>query len=550
MLNSNHLPCPCGKSSDAYSVQNGWGKCHRCGQNFNEQESTKSKLNTIVPLRSKSNDEDFQASSSRSTHSVLVPVPDNFHPLTERGISKATAEKYKVSTDFGDNDNLYRYPIFKDGVHVANKVRHKDKKFHWEGDTTGIELFGQHVFPAGCAKSITVLEGQDDALAAFELQGSKYPCVSVHSSGSALKDCKTNYEYLDSFQEIVLCFDADDPGKEAAKKVAPLFKPGKVRIVYLTKHKDANDYLRAKDQAAFVKQWWDAPVFTPDGLLMGGDILDKIINRPEQFTVPYPWESMNKMTYGVRLSELVLMMADTGAGKTTVFKEWAYHILKNPEVKDNQYSVGFLHLEEPVHDTALGLMSIHNSKPYHLPDTDKTKEELTKAHSEVFGDNRTVFYDSFGANDIDVIISKIRHMVALGCKYIFLDHLSIIVSDGEGDERKLLDSISTKLKTLTIELDIAVFAVIHTNRQGLARGSAGPEKVANLHLTLERNKKEADPWRRNVLKITIEKNRFCGKTGPCSWLYYNNETGRVSEMSQEEIDRYEAGETLRDDEQW
>ena len=55
--------------------------------------------------------------------------------------------------------------------------------------------------------------------------------------------------------------------------------------------------------------------------------------------------------------------------------------------------------------------------------------------------------------------------------------MSIIVSDQSGDERKQLDEISTKLKTMTMNLDIAVFCVIHTNRQGEARGSAGPEKV-------------------------------------------------------------------------
>jgi hypothetical protein len=172
--------------------------------------------------------------------------------------------------------------------------------------------------------------------------------------------------------------------------------------------------------------------------------------------------------------------------------------LRNPpqsRSKEKGYGVGFLHLEETNYDTALGLLSIHNNKPYHLPDVDRTIEEITEAHGEVFGDGRAILYDSFGSNDIDTIIGKIRHMVAMGCKYIFLDHLSIIVSDQSGDERKQLDEISTKLKTLTIEQNVAIFCVIHTNRSGQARGSAGPEKVANMHFLLERERKDKDEWR-------------------------------------------------------
>jgi twinkle protein len=252
------------------------------------------------------------------------------------------------------------------------------------------------------------------------------------------------------------------------------------------------------------------------------------------------------MTYGIRLSEFVLFMADTGIGKTSFFKEIAYSILRNPEVKEKDYGVGFLHLEETTYDTALGLLSIHNNKPYHLPDVERTREEITKAHADVFNDGRAILYDSFGSNDIDTIISKIRHMVAMGCKYIFLDHLSIIVSDQSGDERKQLDEISTKLKTLTIEQNISVFAVIHTNRSGQARGSAGPEKISNMHFLIERDKRDPDEWRRNVSKLTVEKNRFSGKTGPCLWTYYDFDTGRLLELDEIAVAKFENGQSIND----
>lgn len=385
-------------------------------------------------------------------------------------------------------------------------------------------------------------EGELDAPSVYQMSGSKYPVVSVPSASDAVRAVKTNFEYLDSFESIVLNFDSDEPGQKAAKKVAELFRPGKVRILSLSRGKDASDYiLKNIPPAEFVQEWWKAPTFRPDGIKAGSALWEDLINPPSYFTVPYPWEGLNKATYGVRLSELNLFMAETGIGKTSVFKAIAHSLMTNKDVIENNYGVGFLHLEEPNYDTALGLLSIHNQKPYHLPDTPRTEEELRRAFDELLNNERVLFYDHFGSNDIDEIVSKVRYMAVMGCKYIFLDHLSIIVSDQSGDERKQLDEISTKLKSLTMELNIALFCVIHTNRNGEARGSAGPEKVANNHFSLHRDKKDHNPWRRNVTRVEIEKCRLTGRSGPWLWLHYNEDTGLLEELDQEEADIYEEG---------
>lgn len=470
-----------------------------------------------------------------------LPLKD-MPALKERGIDSASVKKYKVTVGADSGSDIEAvFPRFDDeGQHVANQVRKKNKQFRVEGDISKAGLFGQNCFPSG-GKSITITEGYYDTLSAFQLTGSRYPNVGVMSATTAKKEIVRNFEYLNSFQQIVLNFDNDEPGQKAAKECSQFFEPGKVRILRLSRAKDANEYLMGGLTREYIDEWFRGPVLRPEGLVLSSELLDSIINRPSPYSVPYPWPSLNHMTYGARLSELVLLMADTGSGKSTVIKEAAYSFLMNKEIIEKGYKVGLLMLEEPVHDTGMGLLSIHDSTPYHLPDTPKSSEMLTKAYEAVLRDDRVILYDSFGSNDIDIVVAKIRHMSAMGCKYIFLDHLSIIVSDSDGDERKMLDSISTKIKTLTIELDISVFCVIHTNRQGQARGSAGPEKVSNIHLILERDKLERDEWRRNVLKITVLKNRFAPRTGPCSWLKYVPDTGRLLEMSQEEIDRYEDG---------
>ena len=145
--------------------------------------------------------------------------------------------------------------------------------------------------------------------------------------------------------------------------------------------------------------------------------------------MPYPWKGLNNKTYGIRTSELVLMTAETGVGKTSVMKEIEYCLLNNKELQDEGVGVGFLHLEEPKRDLAIGLMSIHRNKPYHFPDVERTKDELVEAYREVLDNDRVVIWDHFGSNDIEVVLAKIRHMAALGCRYIMVDHLSIIVTD-------------------------------------------------------------------------------------------------------------------------
>lgn len=500
------------------------------------------------------------SSNNTNSNKAITPLTDVFRAIPRRGLNEESIRKYQIDICMDKTSFVgHRYPYFKDGSHVANQIRKRNvKDFYWEGQTDGIELFGQHLFPAGCARAVTVCEGALDAAAAWQLTGSRYPSVSVVSAASALEQCRRSFEWLNSFEEVVVCFDADEaktrpdgslyhPGQEAAKKVAELFKPGKCRILTLRAGKDPCDYTSNGISAqAFVKEWYEAPRFRPDGLKIGKDMYDEIINRPSSFCIPYPWEPLNKKTYGIRLSEAVLLMADTGIGKTSIFKEIEHAILSNPEVKDKGYGVGFLHLEEPNFETALGILSIEKNKPYHLPDTPRDETEIKDAYDKTLNNDRAIFYDHFGSNDIDEILAKVRYMSVMGCKYIFIDHLSIIVSDQSGDERKQLDEISTKLKTLTMELNIAVFCVIHTNRQGEARGSAGPEKVANIHISLHREKKDPDPWRRNVLKLVIEKNRFSGRTGPCLWLYYDEITGRLIELGEEAINKYEEGQSIND----
>lgn len=533
-----HTSCPDCGSSDALAIYSDHEHCfaYGCGRHIN-YDDTKERRTPVVKDKIVTN---------------LTPIPTKTQSaIKTRGLDSASVNKYKVTSDGGtkpfgnyDFDWAVCFPRYNsEGDHVGNQFRDAEKNFKTEGVSSDAVLFGQQEFPAG-GKSVTITEGFFDTLAAFQLTGSRYPNVGVTSAATAKKEIVNNFEYLDSFENIIINFDNDEPGQRAAKECAQLFGPGKVRLLKLSEAKDANDYLMQGLSKNYINEWFRAPIYLPDGLVVGTDekLLTDIIDYKEPESVPFPWEGLNKSTYGLRLSELTLFLADTGIGKTSFMKEIEYKLLTDEELTKRDYGVGFLHLEESKRDTALGLMSLHKNKPYHLPDTEKSRDELIEVYKDVVDTSRVVIWDHFGSNDIDTVLSKIRHMVALGCRYIVIDHLSIIVSDQNGDERKLLDEISTKLKTLTMNLSICVICVMHINRQGQARGSAGPEQVANNVIRLERDKKEPDPWRRNITKVIVEKCRLSGRTGPSCYVFYNEVTGRLEELPEDLVKAFESGD--------
>jgi len=525
---SHHEGCPKCGSSDALAVYTDNKHCFVCHYNEQLGDSAIADKHEVKHAQDRN----------------LTPLPGGEQiAIRDRMISAGTVNKYKVTVNTNPESAAgHVYPYFdENGAHVANKVRRKgEKAFYWEGDVQRGTMFGQQLFPAG-GKAITIVEGECDALAGFQLTGSRYPCVSVKSASEAKKNCVDNFEYLDSFDKIVIAFDNDEPGQKAANQVAQLFAPGKAHILKLELAKDANDYLMKGLEKEYINEWFRAPSYMPDGLKIGKDMWEEIENHKTPKSVPYPFQGLNYMTYGLRKSEVVLLTADTGVGKTSVVKAVEHSLLMNPELIEAKEGVGILHLEEPNYDTVIGLMSVQANKPYHLPDTERTAQELKEHFDSVINHDRIVIYDHFGSNEIDTVLAKIRHMAALGCSYIVLDHLSIIVSDHSGDERKQLDEISTKLKMLCMNLHICVIAVIHINRQGQVRGSAGPEQIANIVIKLHRDKTDPDPWRRNVTSLVVEKNRFCGRTGPACFLFYNEITGRLEELTKEAGEVYEKG---------
>jgi twinkle protein len=355
-----------------------------------------------------------------------------------------------------------------------------------------------------------------------------------------LKDAKANYEYINSFENIVLCFDGDEAGKKAAKEVAELFG-SKCKIFKPDpEYKDACEWLADGKEAAFVSRWWAAEPFIPDGIVCGTGLWELVSKPMEAADCFYPWKGLNDITYGIRAGELVTFTAGSGLGKSQTLREIVWHLLQNCDD-----SIGLMFLEESVRKTSLSMMSLAADLPMHLPTTMVSDAIRKDAFEKTLGTGRLYFFDHFGSTAIENIINRVKYMAkGLGCKYVFLDHLSIIVSSQDnGDERKAIDEIMTKLRMLVQETNIALVIVSHLKRpsdkgheEGAAtslaqlRGSAAIAQLSDMVVSLERNGQADDPIERNTTKVRVLKNRYSGQTGPACSLLYNKDTGRMFEI--------------------
>ena len=455
--------------------------------------------------------------------------------LTARGISEETCRLFGVRVGKHKGSTAHFYPYYQDNQAVACKVRGPDKAFAFIGEASKPPLFGQNLWSKG--KKVIITEGEIDCLTVSQVQGNKWPTVSVpNGAQGAKKSIQRSLEWLEGFEEVILMFDMDEPGQKAAQECAELFSPGKCKIASLPM-KDPNECLMKGQSQAIIQAMWNAKPYRPDGIISGQELWDEIVKEDTAKSVPYPWLGLNEKTQGLRQGELVTLTAGSGIGKSSVVRELTYHLLQRGE------TVGMLMLEENPKRSALGLMGIHIDKPLHLSREGVTDEQIHEAFTATVGSGRCYLYNHFGSTAIDNLLSRVRFLArGCGCNWIVLDHLSIVVSGiGDGDERRLIDNAMTALRALVEETGVGLILVSHLKRPegkghedgaqtslGQLRGSAAIGQLSDIVVGMERNQQGDDP---NMTVLRVLKNRFSGETGVAGQLYYDRKTGRLSEQA-------------------
>lgn len=493
-----HIPCPCGKSSDAYSVNDkGWGTCFSCDKVFPPTE--------------------IDLNADNSTYEIYP----------HRNLTEETLSFWNIYTKMVDGKPVetgFVYP--NDSV----KIRSMDeKKFTTKGDMKEPGLFGQNLFDPNAIRVVTIVEGEYDAASVWQMLSGQSAVVSIRSSSSALRDCRASWKWLNRFDKIILALDNDTNGEKASRQIASLFDFNKVYKTDLTLGKDANEYLQADQVKEFVTAWNAAKRYTPDNIISTFDeIAQALIQSEEDQLATYPFDSLQNALYGLHKGEVIVFKGDEGIGKTEIFRAMENHILKTTKVK-----MALLHFEEDEATTIRAIATYHEKYPFvHPEDTSSNEEILSSFKSAVGGEeDRVYIYESFDVEDETQLLDNVRFLVsACGCEVIFLDHITWLATgmDNE-DERRKLDRLTQKLKLLAKELKCSIVMISHTNDDGKTRGSRNITKVANTVIHLSRDKTSASEAVRRQLHFTIEKARSSGQTGPCSYAVFDEESRTLEE---------------------
>lgn len=480
-----HQPCPDCGSHDALAVySDGSTYCFSC--ETAHQNVTDTRIEESV--------------SSKVGHNLIPPSDMTFESLKSRCLEEATCHKYgyyvtryngqpcQVACYYDDSGNM-----------VGQKLRFKDKQFSVLGKISK-RFFGQHLFNSG--KRLVVTEGEIDCLTVSQIGGNRYPVVSIpNGCQSAKKIFNENLEWLNNFEEVIVMFDMDEPGRKAVEDVCRILPYGKLKIANLPL-KDPNECLMAHRAGAVLDAIFQAKSYKPDGIVNGDELWEVLRDEPDtEQGYTLPWDiPLQEKTQGLRKGELIVITAGTGVGKTTFVRQIAYHLGVNLNLK-----IGMLMLEENIKRTAKGLMAVHAGKRLALNRHLVTDEEYEQIYKETLGNGNYVFFQHFGSLEADNLMSKIRYLaVAEQCDFIVLDHITIAISGLDIDnERKATDVLMTQLRSLAEETGVGMLIISHLKRvegtpaeEGGAislshlRGSQGLAQLSDGVWALERNQQD------------------------------------------------------------
>lgn len=581
-----HVACPKHGSSDSLALYKKevdgeevidghcWSECGFIStEELKELEVIDEDCNVLVELVTTSSSKPFVM-----TQEVMKKVEDvknlEIRGWKERRIPLVTSEFYEVRTKMDEDGNVTHryYPSTDDGEIVGWHVRNdlvKQAKNRGEKPTkppfypigkvkSDCELFGQSKFNKG-GKFLVLASGEEDAQAIFtalnvEKVGGKSvlkkyltPVVSTTVGEAALKQIKNNYEFITSFENVIIMYDNDKAGKEGAEKVAKILLAGQAKIASY-RRKDACDHSSRGEFKEIVEAFWKAEQYSPVDVLHLNQMWDDFENEDSNVKIPFPdsWSTLNDMLGGgMERGEVTVIGALTSIGKSTMINNIAYHLIENTPFK-----VGAMYLETTKREVVRDMLSLDAG--INLRKADRSSIDMSTLKRRFFDNlvkrDKFVYVDHQGSLSNEKIFDKLNYLAkAEGCDVIILDPIQACVNSN--DNGAIIEFMDTILK-FAKETDTCVILVSHMRKPSDENphnvseynllGSSSINQIAFNTILLSRDKMHDSNLVRNSTKIQLVKCRRVGSTGNAGWLRYDNETTHLYSST----DPYESLEEL------
>jgi twinkle protein len=492
-----HEPCPeCGSKNNLARYSDGHGYCFGCEY-------------------WESGEDEVERAYNKAEVVTLEKMTAIYRGM--RGITADTMKFYGCYTYLNSKgEEQYQDYVYPSG---GVKSRLFPKDFRAKDGFKSDELFGMNLWNAGTSKTVTITEGELDAMSVYQMMHNpKYsnPVVSLPSAKPSRKLWENVHDWLSSFDKIILSIDNDEAGNAIAHKIAKMY-PNKVYRVPHDKYKDANEFLQAGATQEFKAAWFNAKKYTPENVINTTDQFLGLYNKADDHVfVETGLAEFDEMCLGLMQGHFTLFKAQTGIGKTEFMRYLEYRILSQyPEIK-----IAIWHMEETKLRSLLGLVS------YHL------NENLTRKDLIEDKGMDGLVQDAIKEDDPLDLLSQIRYLSqACGVQYVFFEPIQDISAGVAAEESKeqFLADLSVRLSKLAAELGVGIVTIGHTNDDGAVKYCRMIEQRASVVVDLKRDKLSEDADERNTTKLLVTKNRPVGPTGYAGQLKFNPSTFTLSE---------------------
>jgi len=253
-------------------------------------------------------------------------------------------------------------------------------------------------------------------------------------------------------------------------------------------------------------------------------------NRAEVMGIPTGFSDLDNFLVGMGKSDLILIGARPGMGKTSFALNLATNV-----AKDTKKAVCVFSLEMSAEQLVARMLSSealidsHKIRSGDLQDDDWTK----LAHAAANLSECDILIDDTTGITATAMKAKLRRVRNLGM--VVIDYLQLLQSDKRIDNRvQEVADISRNLKILAKELQVPLICCAQLSRSPESRENKTPvlsdlrdsgaiEQDADVVMFLSRDYYGTDPEKQNVADIIIAKNRH-GATGKVTMGWYGQFT--------------------------
>ena len=460
----------------------------------------------------------------KPTVQIEAPVDAVVQCLHGRGFNDETIKHFRIGSEKGD---AVSFPYYRNGELINAKYRSiKEKKF-WAIKDAELILFNRDNIEQN---DLIICEGEFDAMALHQYG---IEAVSVPGGAGNLQWVESEWDYLETFTEIYLCYDNDTAGQQGARDLSLKIGEWRCKLVTLP-YKDANECLQkgVKDEE-IVACLVNAADFSPDSLVTPIHFIEKVQSLfrqgPGLFGVKTPWGKVNSILKGWRDGELTVWSGRNGSGKSTILNQ-IFLDLAEKGVKSCIYS-GEMPPERYLRWAVIQYQE--NDSPH--PD---------KIHSTLLWMSARVYILNMTAGiEPDKLLNDFEYAAKrYGVKHFIIDSLMKISFKAQDEYRQQQD-FTNRLCGFVKKHGVHVHLVAHPRKTESdddemgkvdIKGSSHITDLADNVIVLHRiseSKKEAIKKRQNIpadTRLFIKKNREFGIEGVVN-LTFDITTKRFSD---------------------